>query len=356
MLKLLNGLKNEIPKRSVAYFSSGSLHKDYQATGANLIEIDRGDGNYLKKFNSVWHNLRDRAAQCQPDIIHSQLPQTNLLTSFALKSMGVPIILSERGVGRTRPFWEKALRSLAYSRVDAFVTNSKVTRKRMINREKLTPSQVRIIPNIVDLQIPLPESLLGLRKKLGLPENSTLITAVGGLRQVKGYDVLLDAFAILHKTHDNINLLIVGEGPERQLLEKKINSLQLQNSVCLSGYRDDIADILAISDIYISSSFSEGQSNSILEAMASSLPIIGTAVGGTPDLLRNGEAGILVPPRDSKAIAKALDVFLKDESERDRLAVKSEQYISTAHSSKSVADEYVKFYHEVIAEYKRKHA
>lgn len=306
LLNLIHALHAVVPLIYVICFKMGPLRDEYLSAGAKVIFIDKGQGSFFSKVLKVWKELRSTINQIQPDLVHSQLPQTNILSCFALWNFSVPLIVSERGMGRTRPLWEKSLRYFAYRRPDAFITNSLSIKERIVNREKISRCKITVIKNCINMPQSHQNSRENLLKELKLVANSIILVSVGGLRAVKGYQYLLNSFARVSATCPDLYLVIAGEGPERDVLENTIHKLNLSRRVYLIGRRNDIPSILAASDIFVSSSISEGQSNAILEAMASGLPVIATDVGGTPEILSDGTTGVLVTSQDINELSSVL--------------------------------------------------
>lgn len=348
LAKLLEGLAPHIPDRRVAFLQTGPLYAGYVSTGAELIELSRGTGTFASKLNRVRRRLRHIAAESGPDLVHTQLPQTNILTCLALWDLDVPLLVSERGMGRSRPLWEKMLRPIAYRRADFVVTNSQATRDRVLSRERVRPERVCCIPNIVDCETAPPGEDGNLPiQGIPLPDGTRVIVSVGGLRPVKGYEDLLEAFHGIAVHREDVRLLIVGEGPERNRLEDRIRALGIGNRVFLTGYRSDVPKVLRASNCFVSSSHSEGQSNAILEAMAHGLPVVATAVGGTPDLIHDGTNGILVPPGSPGDIRNALEYLLDNPEKASALGTRARASVDRKHSMKAVVGSYLRLYSEV---------
>ena len=345
---LLSSLVDVIPSRIVAYYESGPLEADYNATGAQLIRLEKGSGSYYQKLRTRWIGIKRIVEEHNPDLIHSQLPTTNLLACFALGNSHRPLIISERGLGSTRPFWEKALRRLAYQRASAFVTNSSAIQQRIISREKVPPGKTHIISN--GIQMPAAKSSARKRvvEELALPHNSIVVTAVGSLSAVKGFDCLIQAIAVLRTKGKRICLVIAGEGVERSRLESIICSLEISDCVRLPGLRSDVPDILAASDIFASTSHSEGLSNSILEAMYSGLPTVATAVGGTVEIVKDGITGFLVPDSDSGMIASRLCQLAENAELRRTMGIRAKEYVRKNYSLEALAEKYMALYSSVI--------
>ena len=164
-----------------------------------------------------------------------------------------------------------------------------------------------------------PNGKQNLRQNLNIPTDAILCTTVGRLVPVKGQADLLYAFAQAQKTERLLHLLLVGEGELRAELEDLTKQLGIQNHVHFVGWRDDVADLLGISDIFVLPSHNEGLSLVIVEAMARSLPVIATEVGGVPEVVVPNQTGVLTPARNPKSLAGALICLASNAAQRTQM-------------------------------------
>jgi glycosyltransferase involved in cell wall biosynthesis len=143
---------------------------------------------------------------------------------------------------------------------------------------------------------------------------------VGRLAAAKGLLVLLEAFAALRHSHPDVMLVLIGDGPERSLLESRVSQLELSSRVKFKGYlsQKDIADALAEADVFVLPSFAEGVPIVLMEAMASRVPVVTTGIAGIPELVEDGISGFIVPPGDSDSLAMRLRQLLDDPAMRRR--------------------------------------
>jgi glycosyltransferase involved in cell wall biosynthesis len=155
------------------------------------------------------------------------------------------------------------------------------------------------------------------RQALQLADDAFVVGTVARLDPVKHLDALIDAFSRLRPAAGRHALVIVGDGPERRRLERAAGDAGVGDTVRFVGDRRDVRRLLPAFDVYANSSISEGVSLTILEAMAAQLPVVATAVGGTPEVVRDGVTGVLVPARQPAALADAL-IALSTSPERRR--------------------------------------
>ncbi len=173
--------------------------------------------------------------------------------------------------------------------------------------------RIEVIPNGVDLpRYGRTTDIVALRRKIGLDPTRRYITTVARFHPVKDHRTLLHAFAELAAARPDVDLLLAGDGILRGTLEQLAVDLGISNRVLFLGVRGDVADLLRASDLFALTSVSEAASITLLEAMASGLPVVVTAVGGNPEIVRDGVDGLLAPRGDSHAVAKALARVLDD--------------------------------------------
>ena len=181
------------------------------------------------------------------------------------------------------------------------------------------------------------------------PRKDALLFAAGRLEQVKGYDVLLDAFAIVKSRRADAQLRVAGEGSEHQALEQKARDLGIDDAVEFMGWcdADAVKAELYGAAVSVMPSRSEGLPGSLMEAMATGIPVVATEVGGIPDLVRHGETGLLVPPENPEMLTNALCKMLEDAELRTCLAKQAQAFISDNTWERCV-DQYVGVFEQLV--------
>jgi sugar transferase (PEP-CTERM/EpsH1 system associated) len=175
-----------------------------------------------------------------------------------------------------------------------------------------------------------------------------VIGTVGRLNPVKNQASLLHALAILKSSSPEVfgrlRLLIVGEGPCREELEALSRELELDDKLYLAGDRDDVPSLLAAMDIFTLPSVAEGISNTVLEAMASNLPVVATAVGGNVELVKPGDTGLLIPVNDHAALASALKTLATDAELRRKIGENAGKFVVNGFSWDKTVQQYLSVY------------
>jgi glycosyltransferase involved in cell wall biosynthesis len=185
----------------------------------------------------------------------------------------------------------------------------------LAEKDGFRANRIEVIPNGIDA--PKYEAVAdrsALKARLGLDPQRRYVICVARFHPVKDHRTLIAAFAQVAAEVGDVDLLLVGDGELRPAIESQIRELGLDARVKLLGVRRDVADLLRASDIFALTSVSEAASITLLEAMGAGLPVVVTAVGGNPELVRDGADGILAPRGDASAIATALSRILGDDS------------------------------------------
>jgi len=169
------------------------------------------------------------------------------------------------------------------------------------------------------------------------------------MRREKALEVMLDAHAMLVERIDDAHLVIAGDGPCRPSLEKRIERLGIGRSVHLLGRRDDVDQILGRVDVGALSSDWEGSPLFVFECKAARVPVVATAVGGVTELVETGRTGLLVPPRDPRAMADAIERLLSDRPFSERLATEAAADLER-YEIANVASRFADLYEQLVAE------
>ncbi|MFH1239260.1 MAG: glycosyltransferase [bacterium] len=166
-----------------------------------------------------------------------------------------------------------------------------------------------------------------LYQEFDLKKGTPIIGIVAALAPHKHHQNFLTAAKIIKEEFPTVHFLIVGEGELKKELQELSRKLGLDNEVIFCGFRDDIPELISIFDIFVLSSYLEGMGSSLLEAMALAKPIVATNTGGIPEVVKHGLNGLLVPPRDSEALAQAIIDLLKDEEKRKEMGLEGRDMV-----------------------------
>lgn len=259
-----------------------------------------------------------------PRLIHAHMyDAATTATAAALLAGRPPVLASFHNLGVIAG-GRRLLQERLLNRFRAgVVCVSEEVRRDYLSRVGGDPRKTTVLYNGIDVESvrAVPPDPQGVREEFGLPPGALLVVCVARLRMPqKAHHDLLEAFARVAARKPEAYLLLVGEGPERALLETRIAAPDLKGRVLLAGEREDVPRLLRSSDVATLASIREGFSNVILECLAAGLPLVVTDVGGNREAMDGESTGLLVPPADPGALAGALERLLGDEGLRRRLS------------------------------------
>lgn len=349
VVNLLNRLSDERWRHAICCLThAGKLAERLQARDIPIIEV----GLHSDRFRFPLFTLRKIFRAWAPDILHTRGWGT-IDAIFAARAGGVPrVIHGEHGREAADPGGQNrkrnVIRRCLSPLVDRFVSVSDDLKNWLTHTVGIPERKVVRIHNGVDLAQFSTDGREAARRLLALDESVFVIGTVGRLDPVKDHTSLLQAFAPLARLNSSVRLIIAGEGPARKQIESQIRELKIGGTVLLLGERRDVAQVLKACDVFTLTSIAEGMSNTILEAMASALPVVATRVGGNPELVEDGVSGRLVGASDVDALTDAFQSYLLDPGVRidhgNNGRARAEKHFSLEH----MATEYADLYRSVI--------
>jgi glycosyltransferase involved in cell wall biosynthesis len=258
-------------------------------------------------------------------------------------------------VVRTRhlstPVDRGAASRLLYTRLaDRVVTTGEPIRRQLVRDNGYPAERIVSVVTGVDLARLAPaRPAAEVRAALGIPPEVPLIGTLSTLRSWKGHLDLLEALRALVRTRP-VRGLIVGDGPYGEVIRERLRELELTGLVTLTGHREDVAELLATMDIFAFPSYAnEGVPQAMLQAMALGRPVVGAAVGGIPEVVHDGETGLLVPPRDPAALAVALARVLDDPGGAAARAAAARALVEGTYTREIMLDRMEAVYRAVLA-------
>ena len=246
-------------------------------------------------------------------LVHANDHYSNLLAVPAAKLVRAKVICSRLDLRQWAFRAQRLAESLALRTADAVMVNARCLREATVREDGVRADKVYVVHNGVDL----PAFDAAAKADPGVPSGRPTIAVVANLHASKGHLELIEAVARMRAELRDLLVLCAGEGPMRPVLEQQISFHGLRDTVLLLGHRRDVPALLARARVACAPSHQEGLSSAIVEAMAAGLPVVGSEVGGTPELVQEGETGLLVPPRDPQALSERLLALLR-EPERAR--------------------------------------
>jgi len=318
VLLTVNGLRSMGLRAALVAHPDGELRRR-AAEGLELVPLApraEMDLSAAWKFSRLIKRLA-------PDVIHAHDPHGVAMASLAL-SLGAgsagagaaPALLASRRVdfhlkGNSFSKWK-------YRQVDCFLAASEAIR-RMLVADGVEAGRAVTVHEGIDVHHVLSAPPVNVHEAFFLPRGAPVVGNVAALVPHKGQRYLIDAAHLVVRQIPDARFVILGEGEQREQLEKQVREHHLEKHVWLPGFRTDVLGCIKGFDLFVMSSISEGLGTSLLDAMAASRPIVATTAGGIPEIVEEGVNGLLVPPRDHHALAQAIVRALSDEALRRRM-------------------------------------
>ena len=294
-----------------------------------------------------WYQLCRLLRHEQPTILHTHSSKDSWLAGLAGKQAGIPALIRTRHV--SIPVHAHRL-NLVYRIPDRIIVTASVTRNHLVKQYGLNPDRVVTLPTGVDLNKFGPHiSGKSFREEFGLGKTTPLVGIIAQFRGSKGHNIFIEAAKILSDQNPKIRFFIVGDGLWRDLIREKVKQEGMADRIHLTGYREDIPSVMAALDVMVIASIrTDGIPQAGLQAMATGVPLVGTNVGGIPEILRNGKTGFLVPPGDAFSLADAIRHLLSDPTLRKQLGTNGIELVREYHSLENMLDTLERIYEDTL--------
>jgi sugar transferase (PEP-CTERM/EpsH1 system associated) len=312
-------------------------------------EMNKAGGNSL----GIVIRLRELFSRRQFDIVHTRNWAAFDGVIAACLTPKPVLVHGEHGRDISDPegrvFRRNFSRRLLAFRARKFVAVSKDLYGWLKDTVHIPVKKLEFIPNGVDTDRFSPGRDLPLREQLGIGRQEFVIGTIGRLDPVKNHQGLIRAVRLLQDRGHSVRLVIVGDGPMRRQLEEQLQTAGLAPQALRLGYRPDVDRFYRVFDTFVLNSFAEGMSNTLLEAMASGVPIVCTDTGGNGELVAHNTRGLLVKPGDDAGLADALDHFVRFSSERENLAISARRFTEERFSLQTMIRRYSSLYASLVS-------
>ncbi|QQS20620.1 MAG: glycosyltransferase [Candidatus Moraniibacteriota bacterium] len=311
LLKILPNLEDRFENRVCCIRGRGPTAQKLQKAGIPVSFLDLrnpGDLRILFRFQKI-------VQEFHPSLLVTYLIHADIFGRIMGRCFGIPKILSSR-----RGFY-KNWKSLSWfdrmtaPLADSFFVQTEYARQVLHTEFKIPKEKINVIPNAVDTERFSGSEIYRtdmLREALRIPKHHIVIICVATLKTGKGYPELFSVFEKLFLKNPSLTLVVVGDGPERSTYHHQIEKFQSRPQILFLGERSDIPELLAMSDIFLLPTHSEGMSNALLEAMSSSLPVITTDIEVNREVIEENVSGLLVPVKNEDALEKAARLLIDD--------------------------------------------
>jgi len=345
---IINGCDKNHFEMSILCIESplGPFAEELQKDDIEIFQLNRQPGfdtNLIKQIRQIIKNNK-------VDIIHCHQYTPWVYGVFAAAFSNTKVIFTEHG--RFHPdssTWKrKLINPILNLFTDQVTAISKATKEALIEFENIPEKSITVIYNGITPLTVVQTEVDKLKIDLGIPENNTVLGTIARFDPIKNHTMMLRAFALVLEQQPNTTLIIVGDGEERENIEACIKQLNLVNKVILTGYQAKPHNYLALMDIYLLSSFSEGTSMTLLEAMSIGKPCVVTNAGGNPEVIAHGENGFVTPNDDANEFAKRLVEIITTNTNADELGKVSKKRFEEIFSEKNMNQLYKKAYQYLV--------
>ena len=320
----------------------GEIGERLLKDGFRVVELQRKDGIDRNCIKRLKHLIRNESV----DLIHAH-QYTPFFYAMAAQAIGrrKPILFTEHGrflpdlPSHKRIFFNR----LMLRKRDHIVAVGKDVKRALIENEGLPDSRIDVIYNGIPIDRFNTNSTNAkqqfFRESLGIPKSASVVVQVARLDYLKDHVTAVKALSLATQQTD-IHLVIVGEGPERNKIENEIREQQIADRVHLVGLRNDIPDILREADILLLTSISEVIPLTLIEGMATGLPVVSTDVGGVAEVIRENESGFLCSAQDHKTIATRLATLTQSKELRRQFGENGKARAEANFSEKAMQKKY----------------
>jgi glycosyltransferase involved in cell wall biosynthesis len=343
---LAEGLpRDEFDVHVCALTRGGPLAARLAEAGVPLVVIGK---RWKLDLQAFWR-LKQHVARLQPDLIHTWMFAANTYGFAAGTACGVrKLVVGQRCVDPWKSRLQLVVDRALARRCSRVLVNSEGVRDFYV-RHGTPAERVRVIPNGVAVPEPPVTTRRQLLAELELPEDSRLIGLIGRLWPQKRVKDAIWAADLLKVIRDDAHLLVIGDGPQRNRLRRFRDQVLIGDKVHFLGERGDVPRLLPHFDVLWSTSGYEGQSNVILEAMASGVPVVATDIPGTRELVLPDATGYLVPVGDRAAFARCTERLLNDSALAARFSVAARERVQSEFSVEKMIERHAELYREVLA-------
>jgi L-malate glycosyltransferase len=316
--QLMNGIDKAQFTLSLACIYSGSLAQSMREEGHSIYDLHRGGIYTINGLKNILF-LRRLIKEKQIDLIVTYHEASDFYGLLLAKMCRVPIISSRRDMGfKTRPHHQLAYKLMGRL-FDRELTVCYAVKEEMIKQGWFPADRIYPVYNGVDLRVygKNGNDLDLIKRNIGIESGRPVVGIIANMRKIKGIQYFIEAASSLHKQQEEVEFVIIGgdtldPGYTIKDMQAMAEKLGVSRNVHFLGRRGDIPELISIFDVAVVASLSEGFSNTIIEYMASSKPVVATRVGGNAEAVLHGQTGLLVSPEDPEELAEAVWLLLRD--------------------------------------------
>lgn len=333
-------------------FEEGTLAGKMHEAGLDCRVLDSRSKFSFKTRNDLIGIIRD----FKPDILHVHEYKDHFYGRLAAGRTGVPILVrtvhsdweASLHLGKMKVALYRWMEGRAFGATTGFAVVSEHLRGYLFNRG-VPEKRIRTIPNGIDTELFINKTASDIFRDAG----EIRLGVIGRLTEQKGLFYLFKAFAgLVNEEKLKLHLYVIGEGYYLDKLKQAVDEFKIRENVTFTGFCKDMGSVFSELDLAVMPSLSEGLPITLLEAMAAGVPVIATAVGGIPSLIKDGSVGRLVPPRDAEALAVAIAELAASKELRNEISINAKRWIDERYSIQNTIEGYQSFYSELYEQRK----
>ncbi|MFA5143020.1 MAG: glycosyltransferase [Candidatus Omnitrophota bacterium] len=320
---------------------AGDLTNQAEAKGIDVVVMSRKPGIDMSLPITLSKILKNKKV----DIAHTHNLEAMIYGTLAARFAGIPVVINTRH-GRE----DKRANWLFWSMNNAVIAISEDAKRRFLTFNRIKYDKLRVIYNGIDAASSEKLDTRSIKEKIfKVDARYKIIGTVSRLSEEKYQVALLDAFQKVSQAVKNVILVFVGDGPLKQALHNYSEKLGIADKIIFLGFRADAREIVEAFDIFALPSLTEGISLSLLEAMAARKPVVATNVGGNPEVVVDGDTGILVPPKDPQKMAEAIIKLIQNSDLAKKMGQAGRKRMEEKFSLNRMVNEYELIYEECLA-------
>ena len=323
----------------------GPWGEELKKSGISIEAINRNPGFDTKLITAIRRYIKEHKI----DILHCHQYTPYVYGVIAAIFTSTKVIFTEHGrFYPDRSSWKRKIINPILSQFTASITAiSKATKQALITYEFFNSDKIEVVYNgIIDLSQRTFDTK-GTQQELNIAEDEIIFGTISRLDPIKNHIMMLSAFSQLVQTHPKCKLLIVGDGEMRSQLEQLTNELNIGDNVVYTGYKASPQKYLDVIDVFLLTSFSEGTSMTLLEAMSFSKPSIVTDVGGNPEIVIDNETGLIIPNDNSESLVTKMKLLL-DQKLRNTYGENAKARFEAQFSLKNMSKRYSSIYKKCL--------
>jgi len=327
---------------------AGSLRREFEAIGVRTMFLGECSHLLIGRVMCLYRFLRRGGF----DVLHTHLIHATLIGRIVGRLAGVPVIVSQENNTsnwRKRNILVNLLYALTVVQVQRIIAISEAVKRCLIEIGNVDPKKIEVLYDGVDLQEFRPRNIdHELRRSLHLEDASPIVGCIGRLDPRKGHCYVIQALSKLSSDYPNIRLILVGDGDQRERLTKLGQQLGVAEKIMFVGTQKDVRRYLSLLDVFVLPSLQEALSISLIEAMAMGKAVLATNVGGIPEVVTDGEDGLLVPSHNEQRLAEGIRVLIENKPLADRLGSSARRKVEEKFDLNTSVHRLEQIYYELL--------